>query len=171
MRHHQCRLGWPLATKDTETMTYIIRAATLEDAAIIAPLLREADKNEIAAMFGGDPTNALKFSIRNSDVANIAFRSDDTPLAIFGLGVHEDVGVPWMMATDELKRHVKDFLRLSWVYITGWSMDHKVLTNYVDARNTVHINWLTHMGFTVVRAPYYIGKDPNVPFYVFYRSN
>lgn len=153
-------------------MTYIIRAATLEDAFIIAPLLRESDKNEIKALIGWGPKTALSFSIQNSDKAYIAFRSDGTPLSIFGVGGSEESGgIPWMVATDELKRSAKDFIRLARVWIKGWMQEYNTLSNYVDARNTVHINWLTHMGFTVVEEPHYIGKDPDVPFYFFFRRD
>ena len=47
-------------------MTYIIRAASISDAATIAPLLREADKNEITAMSGLQSLDALEYSIQKS---------------------------------------------------------------------------------------------------------
>ena len=152
-------------------MTYIIRAASAKDAATIAPLLREADKRELDAMCGLSPLDALLYSIRTSKEAWIACRPDGHPLMICGVGEDQDVGIPWMLGTDELKRYGKSLVKDGRVFVNRWTDKYGMLTNYVDARNTVHIDWLTLMGFDVILADEYIGHDKSVPFLLFYRSN
>lgn len=152
-------------------MSYIIRAASLKDAAKIAPLLRDADKNEIAAISGLSPLDALEYSISHSDEAFYVTRPDGYPLAVFGVATDQDVGIPWMLGTDELKRYGVSLVKAGRKWVEKWVREYDLLYNYVDARNTTHINWLTKLGFDVILKDEYIGHDKSVPFLPFYRSN
>lgn len=143
----------------------------MDDAATIAPLLREADKNEITAMSGLPPLDALEYSIRESDGAWFVTRPDGHPVALFGVGEDQGVGIPWMLGTDEMRRYGKSLVKDGRKWVQKWTDKYGFLYNYVDARNTVHIHWLTHIGFTVILADEYIGHNKSVPFLPFYRSN
>lgn len=153
-------------------MTFIIRAASLKhDPAAIAPFLREADKNEIKAMSGLDPELAVHWSVKASDETLFMCRPDGHPILIGGVGKTDGYGVPWMLGTPSLKKYSKSLTKYARLWVDRWTEEYGVLSNYVDARNKVHINWLTHLGFTVERKDEYIGYDRDVPFYPFYRSN
>jgi hypothetical protein len=151
-------------------MTYNIRAASLDDAVTLAPLLREADKNEIAAMSGMSPLDALDYSIRDSVEVWFVSRPDGHPLALYGVGVDQVGGIPWMVGTDEMRRYGKSLVKQGRLWVHSKIEQYGMLYNYVDARNTVHIEWLTAIGFTVVPHDEYIGHDKSVPFLPFYRS-
>jgi hypothetical protein len=148
-------------------MTYNIRAASVMDAAIIAPLLREEDKNEIAAMLGWDAKSAIEYSISTSDEAFIATRPDGYPILIAGVGE----GIPWMLGTPLVSKYGKSLVKEGRKKVREWTDKYDYLTNYVDVRNSTHVMWLSYMGFTIEFAHHFIGADRNVPFYRFYRSN
>ena len=152
-------------------MTYHIRTASIEDAVRIAPLLREADKNEIEAMSACSPLSALAYSIATSK-SWIACRPDEVPLAIFGVGndVGDGVGIPWMVGTDEMLKYPKSLVRDARKWVEEQLNTYAILMNYVDARNIVHVNWLRHIGFTVSDTKVFVGQDHTVPFLIFHRS-
>lgn len=155
-------------------MNYIIRAAHIDDAASIAPLLREADKREIAASTGVDPLSALQSSFCISTEVYLACRPDDTPLAIFGIGPNSSdagVGIPWMVGTEEMIHYAIPLVRDARRWVDHQLTTYLYLTNYVDSRNSVHLKWLRHIGFYIDETPQYIGVDTSVPFYQFHRSN
>jgi hypothetical protein len=153
-------------------MSYIIRAASPDDAVIIAPLLREADKNEIDAMTGWTPVDGLRVSIENSDEAWFVTRPDGSPILVAGVG--DDmlgVGIPWMLGTPLVTQYGKSVVKLGREWVQRWTDKYNYLWNFADSRNTVHLNWLSHIGFTVESDDQFIGHDPYVPFHRFYRSN
>jgi hypothetical protein len=115
-------------------------------ASSIAPRLRTADRDEIHAVSGQDPEAALLNGIRMSAKA-ITLLIDDQPEAIFGV-VEKDkqTGIVWMLGTDELVREPKRFWIAGKSWLTTLHMTWPVLTNYIDARNEVHIRWLERMG-------------------------
>lgn len=151
-------------------MTYIIRAALLEDARTIAPLLREADKNEITAISGLTVLDALEYSILNSDEAWFVTRPDGEPLALFGIGEDQSAGIPWMVGTDEMKHYAKSLVKVGRLWVQKWTERYGLLFNYLDGRNDTHYEWLLRLGFDVTLTEEYIGHDKSVPFLPFYRS-
>ena len=147
-------------------MTYNIRAATIDDAATIAPLLREADKNEVRALSDWTPKEAIEYSISHSDEAWFVSCPDSHPILITGIGE----GVPWMLATPMVKRYGKSLIKEGRKLVDRWTKRYGYLCNYVDARNETHVDWLIAMGFIVYTAEFcYIGRDSEVPFHYFNR--
>lgn len=142
----------------------------MEDASSIAPHLRDADKNEITASSGSDHAKAILHSILSSEAHTVCL-PDGTPICIFGIGDDtQGNGIPWMIGTDEMIKHRKALIRDARKWIDRQLEEFPLLWNYADARNTVHLNWLRHMGFEISMVPEYIGVDPDVPFYLFTRS-
>lgn len=150
---------------------YHIREALEEDASAIAPHLREADKKEITAISGVNHTQALLYSILSSD-SYTACLPDCTPIAVFGVGdgEPEEFGIPWMVGTDQMLRYRKPLIKDARKWVDSYRGRYRVLCNYVDARNRIHIRWLQHIGFTISTNPEYVGVDKSVPFLSFYRS-
>jgi hypothetical protein len=66
-----------------------------------------------------------------------------------------DTGVPWLLGSDDIERHAVTFLRGSKRYIAEMSRDYRLLTNYVDARNTLSIRWLKWLRFDILAAEPY----------------
>jgi hypothetical protein len=79
-----------------------------------------------------------------------------------------DVGQVWMVATDQLLDHQKEFLRYTHSFIDKLHDHYPLLFNWVDARNTVHLKWLKWSGFTFIN--YHEKWGPlGLPFYTFVR--
>lgn len=142
----------------------------MEDASTIAPHLRDADKNEIIASSGPNIEQAILSSIVSSEAHTVCL-PDLSPICIFGIG--DDMqgnGIPWMIGTDEMIKHRKALIRDARKWINDQLEVYPLLYNYADGRNTVHLNWLRRVGFTISPLAEYIGVDREVPFYLFTRS-
>jgi hypothetical protein len=129
-----------------------VRKATDEDIRSISPRLRQEDVEEIYASTGMSPLNCLEMTKTLPAPESLHGMwvgvKNDIPEIIFGL-VHatDELGVPWMMCTDELKRSPKEFVRLCKKWVQGFSRMYPVLRNYVYAKNELHIRWLKWCGF------------------------
>lgn len=139
---------------------YSIVMAALEHAHEMAPRMRAADVEEVAA-FGRTPLDALVRSIRATGEA-YAGQADGHTVCIFGVSMPSlmsDTGSPWLLATDEMVRHAPAFLRMSSGYMAGLRLRFRVLHNYVGARNAAAIRWLGWLGFTVSEECIQIGDN------------
>jgi hypothetical protein len=131
-----------------------IRPATMADAHYLAPRLRPADKDEVLAVAGVGPSLALPECVRNSRLTWTAYGFEDARL-VGMLGVQDtlvpEVGVVWMLCTSEIEAFPFHFLNTARELLPVIHSFHPIVTNHVDARNTVHIRWLRWMGFTFLR--------------------
>lgn len=132
-------------------MTGHIAPATMADALDLAPRLRAADRAEMQAFTGMPPEIGLPLSLTGGGPTwTIRWDPSGHPLAIFGVGPvphHPQLGIVWMVGSDELFSRPMTFLRQSRLALDGLHQFHPLLGNYVDARNTVHIRWLQWLGF------------------------
>lgn len=147
---------------------YELVSATYEHAAYIAMFMQEADAQEVWAMGHYTPAEAAYRSIEVSrdPLAGIA---DGRPFCIFGVGTatpFASVGVPWMLATDEIALHARPFLRGNRRYFAIIREEYAYLENYVDARHSQAIRWLRWMGFEVDPKPEPYGVE-QLPFHKF----
>lgn len=132
----------------------VLVPASEEHARVMAPLLRDADLQEIKAGAGWnmDPAELLKESVRRSSLVWCAL-DEQGPVAIFGLAILDaalGIAAPWMMGTPRLTgTHRRQFVRQSREWVNQWAAQWKVLTNFVDARNKESIRWLKSLGFTI----------------------
>jgi hypothetical protein len=120
--------------------------------ASIVGYLRAADVDEIWASTGLSPAFSVAYSISHSPYAR-AVLVDRNPEVVFGVGEavtpHGKIGVPWLVATDEIERHPVRFYRTSKTLMAGIREKYSCLVNWVDARNTLSIRWLKWLGFTI----------------------
>lgn len=119
------------------------------DIKYVADHMREDDKREVLASYGGGPLNALVKSVAASDYPLVA-RKGDVPVALIGCvssGLLSTTGKPWLLGTDQVAKHAKSLCSLSREHINIWLDRYELLENYVDSRNHLHIKWLKHMGF------------------------
>jgi len=128
--------------------------------------LRPQDLAEIELTTGGKPpAAAIQDSVLKSDEVHVAVNEDGGIIMIYGLGSHPSgFGIPWMIASNELYRHTFTLLKHGRMVVRRFLERHPILCNLVDARNTVSINWLRWMGFTIRDS-----EDPR--FKLFYKEN
>ena len=78
-------------------------------------------------------------------------------------------GQVWMLGCKNMLEDTRDkseFLRQSRIELKKLHKEFPVLFNYIDARNTVHLRWLTFMGFTIIKKHETFGYEGR-PFYEF----
>lgn len=125
-----------------------LRAASIVDAVALAPRMREADRNEVAASHGLSPIGALV----NSVVASrepMAALADGEVMALFGICECRDFAMPWLMGATGIERFHVPFLRRSRAWVQEAHRRYPLLMNWVDARNKASIRWLGWLGFTI----------------------
>ncbi len=126
-----------------------VSKATLQDVFQIERNLRSADRAELEAVSG---LPALKTLVQGfGEGKTWVFKADGVQVALFGVVPYTKyVGVPWMVATNDLVKHKRFFLKHCKKYI-----DHMLhlypegLVNYIDLRNEVHIRFIQHFGFRI----------------------
>lgn len=130
-----------------------VRPARLEDVAYLAPRLRSADIAELKAALGLPPEPALRAAVENPSItALVGLGASDEPVVIFGSSpAGPGVGLVWMLATEDLLKYRLPFLRRSRRWVETLHEQYPVLTNWVDARNELHIRWLGWLGFQFLR--------------------
>lgn len=123
----------------------------------VVRLMREDDKAEAWAFSRLTPAEAVASSMMNSTKAWAAMLpGTDKAFALFGVGSESllsDVGVPWLLATDEITTVGVAFAKHSRYYVQQMLDHYSKLENYVDARNRVSRAWLRWCGFKVEKDP------------------
>lgn len=129
-----------------------VRKAILADAAKLAPNLRQADLQEIAALSNRPPKEALEAGIRAGNSYTLVLASGEIA-AVFGTAPTADpkLGAVWLLASDAILKIRFTFLRHSRTWLNILFAEHALLGNFVDARNALHISWLRWLGFRFLR--------------------
>ena len=147
----------------------LARTALSGDGRRLAPELRPADLREIRAVTSEGPAAALERCIAWSAPC-YGFEDDGGDLVLLAGVVPdpaaEDVGTIWLMSSVALARHSVHFLRISRPWVERLHGRYRVLWNYVDARNEIHVRWLKWCGFTILRRVEEYGIERR-PFYEF----
>lgn len=115
----------------------------------IAAVMRQADRDEVAASSGRSPLAALSYSFRMSREC-WAVVIDGKPEVIFGVGdlnILGGVGSPWLLGSDAVWDHRREFMRQSREWLAQLFARYSVLRNVVDCRNSASIRWLGWLGF------------------------
>lgn len=135
------------------------RPTRVADIPYVAEFMREEDVAEIKAAAGHDPQRALLHSFFKGDPCMTMVGRDGRPMGMWGVvPQRDDVGCVWMLCTDDLVRdriNSMRFLREAPGHLNRIQARYRVLFNFADARNVVHIKWLRWMGFT------FIASHPN----------
>jgi hypothetical protein len=144
-----------------------MQLATKEDCIYVANNIRKADREEIKASSGEEPLTALLEGFKKSEVP-ISIYHKGKCVAIFGVVNFITSGGIWLLATDDLKLLTIPFLRENKEVVNFLNKKHKVLHNFVDCRNQVHIKWLKWLGFQFINKVEKYGVEKR-PFYEFVR--
>ncbi len=137
----------------------------------IAEMVRQADRDELWASAMTTPEQAMRLGIQNSERSFTGW-IDGKPVVMWGVvdeGFVGRKGTPWMVATDTVEKNAMLFLRRSRGLTKEIMLKYRRLENYVDARNTLAINWLKWIGFTM-EAPEPFGVF-DLPFHKFWQEN
>ncbi len=127
----------------------------------LAEVMRQADKDEVAAATGKTPLAALSASFRRSTLCMVAL-IDGKPEVIFGAGdlsILTGTGAPWLLGSDAIFDHRREFLRQSVNWRAQLLQRYSVLRNVVDCRNAAAVRWLRWLGFRFSEPFIYRGHD------------
>jgi len=118
--------------------------------------MRDEDIAEIKAQSGATPQESLLHSFFRGDPCMTMIGRDGRPMGMWGVVPQRlDTGCIWMLCTDDLAQdrlNAMRFLREARVHLDRIQNRYKVLCNFADARNVVHIKWLRWMGFIFIAA-------------------
>jgi len=149
-------------------MTGYVRPTLEKDLGHLAENLRDEDVAELKASSGLEPYKGLEMGFRFSRRCNTMCLENGTPIGIYGVAdaKYKGLGSIWMLATPDLLKEQRQFLRECREGISEISQGYSCVFNYTDARNTVHHKWLKWCGFTFINEHKDFGKDGE-PFYEF----
>ena len=146
------------------------RLTTLEDIKYLGPRLRQEDKQEILAGSGLLPYEALHIGFKNAVIVFTIFNPKNKPVGIFGVDdLGNGVGGIWLLATKDLAKIQIAFLKQCREVVKFLNTKYKILWNFVDCRNQLHIKWLKWCGFQFINKKQYGVLDK--PFYEFIKIN
>jgi len=147
-----------------------IRPPQVGDLDYLAENLRDADRQEVLVNFD-TALAGLQLSQATSYLSFVV-AENGIPFIIFGLvKINETTDCIWMLGTDALEKHSKEFLRksremLRYLFDVSGA---EVFTNYIYHKNTVHQRWLTWCHADIQRRNFVLmGKTQEVffPFFI-----
>lgn len=145
-----------------------IEHATKADLDFVLAHMRQADVDEVYATVGTGPVHALAGVEKQEDC--YIGKWDEEPVAVMGVVPRSLItggGTIWMLGTDGINRHKIAFLKHGRRWVESMLQKYGELSNYVDARNTVSINWLKWLGFKIEDPqPYGVKQLPFHPFHM-----
>lgn len=144
-----------------------VRQSVLSDALELAPILRQADLDELAATRDNDPLFALVYPFTDLTSQRYSMIGDDDEVVgMFGVNAE---GAVWMLSSDLLyEKYKRQFIIEARYWIEILQGPHDLIFNYVDTRNRTAIRWLRFCGFTVQEPPVPYGPD-GLPFHLLFR--
>jgi len=121
---------------------------TQSDIIYVSDNIRKTDAIEIYMSDKSTPYTALQLSVQRSDEA-YTIKHKDIPFAIFGIAndkVWKENAVIWLLGTNEITSHKKEFHSITKLYLAYFHSKSKILFNFVMANNYVALNWLEKLG-------------------------
>ena len=133
------------------TNTAFVRQAILKDALELAPKIRKSDREEIRAANNSTPLKSLveAFTIENHKTYSVIRTEDKAVIGMFGStpSVDLDYGVAWMLSSEDLFKHTKQFIKECPHWVNEMGIGYKYLYNFVDKRNWKSLKWLQYLKF------------------------
>ena len=127
-------------------MSWFIRKALEGDYDYLQDNMRQADRRELFIAHGYGTKQAMD-DIRRYP-ANCCV-IDGEPAILFGCADYGTYGVPWMLATNDIRKIPITFIRKSVPIVRGWVDIYGYLTNFVHNENTLSLRWLKALGFKI----------------------
>lgn len=137
------------------------RTSVPEDAELLAPKMRKQDALEVWHSHGMSPLEALVSSYDVSVESNTIISNTGEVIGMFGVGeVTPQIGIPWLLASDELTKISREFLPESEKWVQRVNDRYDLLYNYVYAGNKISMRWLKWLGFSFIREIPDYGVNP-----------
>ena len=144
-----------------------IKVADEQDAIRLAKNLRKEDKQELKAYGNLKYTEALKMGVEQSKIPLAIYDKEGQIVCLLGVrSINSSLGQVWLLASPRIEKLSIKFLRNTRTVADLLTKDHKLLFNYVDARNKLHIRFLKFCGFTFINRHEEFGYEKR-PFYEF----
>ena len=153
-------------------MGYTVDKAGVMDCLELAPKMRESDKQEIWSSGRFTPTSGLHMSLEISGEHAYTLKLDEEVVGIFGVAPcreQPDVGIVWLMGTDNMTTNKKGFYKVSQEYLKKFLGMYKTVFNYVDERNVSSSKWLESLGFKNLGTEPKFGVD-EIPFNLYVKD-
>ena len=144
------------------------RATNQADINTLIENIREEDRREIISKTGKESIKeTLVEGWLLADYCNSFFKGDSL-IGIYGVVASDarDIGSPFMLLTNEIKSTPIGFLRHCKEKVSDMEKNYKVLFNYIDSRNELHLRWLKWLGFEIINEKIF----NKVPFYGFFKG-
>lgn len=123
-----------------------VRSATIDDCWQLSETMRQEDVREIWHHSRSTPLDALIGGFKHGNAQTVEWQG--RVVAMFGVaGEYEGVGICWMLASDDLVKIKKSFLKECRKFVNDMHEDYPVLGNMVWVGNPIHIQWLKWLGF------------------------
>ena len=149
-----------------------LRPSTPSDAYSLAERIRPADLDEVQAIEGRGPLEALLTGERDGDLCMTVTLDEELPIAMFGVAALDDYpdwGIPWMLCSKEVEDYGYRMIKNSREWIAVFLVLYPNLINFVDERNTASIWWLKNVGFKLTQLHPEFGVEKR-PFWQFERK-
>jgi hypothetical protein len=128
-----------------------VRKAVLSDCEELSKTMRQEDVQEIWHSSRTAPLEALRDGFAWPLCFTVEWRG--RVVAMFGVGGERGkFGFPWMLASDDLVKIKRPFIRECRKHVDEMHKEYPVLCNMAWARNTVHVEWLKWLGFELIEA-------------------
>jgi hypothetical protein len=144
-------------------MTPHVRPSVKSDCRAVASRLRDADRAE-CELWGLDPEASMSVGFQFSIQPMTLIGPSGKPAAMFGVTTGGSDATIWLLGTDEITRFPVTFLRQSKAWIEHLvvpvrNSGFRGIGNWVDMRNTKHVNWLLWVGFTLTSTNHQNGNE------------
>ena len=153
-------------------MTTYVRPAVLKDVSAVADRMRTEDINELKAGIGACPKGGLLYAYFMSKPCLTVVSRHGHLMAMAGVVPEsQTTGRIWLLGCQSIVDDSIDkrwFLRHSKQVLAQWQKTYPLLFNVVDARNEVHVKWISWLGFTFIKKHLHWGTEDRM-FYEFVR--
>lgn len=129
----------------------LVRDAEIGDVFQLAPNMRQADIQEIWKSHHKKPEEALLNGFQESELC-FTIERNEKPIAMFGIvpqTLLSNSATIWFLASPELEKVQRAFLKYSKYFITLMFESYSLLDNWVDEENKKSIKWLHWCGATI----------------------
>lgn len=116
----------------------------------VAKKMREEDVEEVRSLAGLSPLEALTIGHFHSTDCITGFTPEGEPCLIAGVvPTGEGRGSIWMLCTPDIKASVRELVTTGKLWVNAMLYKHGCLQNVVDERNTAHLRFVRHLGFSL----------------------
>lgn len=121
--------------------------------------LRAPDTME-CQLLGSSPKKAMMLALTTDLSTYAAIDGEGKAFAMFGSGpLKDDLGYIWMLGTDDVLAHKRQFIRASRDWVNFLSKPYSFTTNVVLKDNKVAVRWLKFCGAKFLREVKLSGHD------------